>query len=49
MQTTVCNKCGQTCGVIFRRYITKKDGTIVYPKTAKCFAIPDCNCLKVKS
>lgn len=46
MKSMICSKCGQTCGVTFVRYITKKDGTRVYPKTAKCFPIPDCQCGK---
>lgn len=46
MATMVCNKCGQTCDVIFRRYITQKDGTVIYPKKAKCFPIPNCPCNK---
>lgn len=44
MANGICPKCGNACEVIFRPYKRNPDGTLSYPKRAKVFAIPVCNC-----
>lgn len=43
MKTGYCPKCGNSCEVIFTRYI-RKEGKIIYPKKGKVFVIPQCDC-----
>lgn len=43
MATGYCPKCGSSCEVTFTPY-RNVNGKISYPKRAKVFVIPHCDC-----
>lgn len=45
--TGKCPKCGEICDFIFRHSITV-NGKAIYPKKAKAFRIPKCDCSEKK-
>lgn len=44
MASAICNKCGNSCDVIFRPYIVDKNGKKRFPKNSRVFPIPICGC-----
>lgn len=48
MSDFVCPRCGNACGYTFARYIVK-NGKTIYPKKAKAFRIPQCECAHKKA
>lgn len=48
MSDFTCPRCGSACEYTFRRSIVK-NGKTIYPKKAKAFRIPQCECADKKT